>query len=266
VPRSPRELAEVALLVAREAGAVALTGWRTRPTATAKQTPTDLVTEYDLRVERLIRERLADLTPELPVVAEEEGGATKGDIAFCCDPIDGTTNFAHGHHYWAVSIGVLVRGAPVAGAVVAPALETSWTGWQDGPALRNGEPCRVSATTLVGEAVVATGFPYDRSREPDNNFSSFFRVKQAVRAVRRCGAAAIDVCLVADGTYDAFWERELHAWDLAGAAAVALAAGARVTALDGGPPVLERGHVLVSNGRVHDGLRGLICGASLPAG
>jgi myo-inositol-1(or 4)-monophosphatase len=259
---SPRELAEVALLVAREAGALALTGWRTRPAAMTKQTPTDLVTEYDVQVERLIRERLADLTPELPVVAEEEGGAPQGDVAFYCDPIDGTTNFAHGHHYWAVSIGVLERGAPVAGAVVAPALETSWVGWQGGPALRNGEPCQVSATASLGEAMVATGFPYDRSRDPDNNFSSFIRVKRTVRAVRRCGSASIDTCLVADGTYDAFWERELRVWDLAGGAAVALAGGGRITALDGGPPILERGHVLVSNGRVHDSLLGLICGGA----
>jgi myo-inositol-1(or 4)-monophosphatase len=254
-----QQLATIALQVAQEASEIAAAGWRQRPQA-AKKAPADLVTEYDLSTERFIRSRLDELAPDFSVMAEEEGGAVGSGPAFYCDPIDGTTNFFHGHPFWAVSIGVVDGGMPIAGAVVAPALQTTWMGWQGGGALRNGERCCVSPTPSVGDALIATGFPLDRSREPDNNFASFARVKRAARAVRRCGSAAIDCCLVADGTYDAYWERRLHIWDVAAGSAIALAAGGRLTALDGGPPNLERGHVLLSNGRVHDQLIPLVCG------
>ncbi|MEB2312483.1 MAG: inositol monophosphatase family protein [Sorangiineae bacterium] len=250
---SPEELARLAHEVAREAGALVLTGWRRHPRATLKARA-DLVTEYDLRSERLIRARLGERAPDLPIVAEEEGGEPARGPTFYVDPLDGTTNFVHGHHFWAVSVGVLEGGEPVAGAVVAPALGVSWTGYRGGPALRDGAPCRVSATAALEDALVATGFPVDRARSPDDNFDSFVRVKRAAQGVRRCGAAAIDLCLVADGTYDGYWERRLHAWDLAAGAAVLLAAGGRVSALDGGPARLEVGHVIASNGLIHDAL------------
>jgi myo-inositol-1(or 4)-monophosphatase len=259
VVRSPAELAEIALRVAREAGALALAGWRSHPTVRLKG-PADVVTQYDLESERLIRERLAAAAPEFAVVGEEEGGETRDGVAFYCDPIDGTTNFAHGHPMWCVSIGVVDHGRPVAGAVVAPALGTTWVGWRDGPSLRDGAPCRVSTTERIQDALIATGFPPERRQEPDNNFASYVRVKQAARAVRRCGSAALDACMVADGTYDGYWERRVKPWDLAGGVAVALAAGARLTALDGSEPCLEAGHVILSNGRIHAALIPLIEG------
>jgi myo-inositol-1(or 4)-monophosphatase len=211
----------------------------------------DLLTRYDLDSERLIRKRLAELAPELGIVGEEYGGRESPGRSFYVDPLDGTTNFAHGHPFWAVSIGVLDEGVPVAGAVVAPCLATEWCGSLGGQALRNGEPCGVSATDRLDEALLATGFPADRSREPDSNLSTFVRLKRAVRGIRRCGSAAIDLCFVADGTYDGYWERHLNAWDLAAGAAVVRCAGGCVTALDGGPPRLEVGHIAATNGRIH---------------
>jgi myo-inositol-1(or 4)-monophosphatase len=157
-----------------------------------------------------------------------------------------------------VSIGVLAAGVPVAGAVVAPSLATEWIGWQGGTARRNQEQCAVSSTDQLGDALLATGFPTDRTRAPENNFDTFVRVKQVVRAVRRCGAAAIDLCFVADGTYDGYWERVVNAWDLAGGAAVVLAAGGRLTSLDGSPARLERGNVLATNGHIHSDLTHLL--------
>jgi myo-inositol-1(or 4)-monophosphatase len=264
VQRSPGELARIAFLVATEAAELVLEGWRSRPTVSRKS-PKDLVTEYDLASERWIRRRLAELTPELGVQAEEEGGLRGEEPSWCCDPLDGTTNFVHGHYFWAVSVGVLADGLPIAGAVVAPALGTHWVGFQGGGAARNGEPCQVSDTRELGDALIATGFPYTgRDREPDNNFASFARVKRAARAVRRCGSAALDACLVADGTYDAYWERSVKPWDLAGGIAVALGAGAKLTALDGSPAVLERGNVLLSNGHLHAALSRLVLGESGP--
>jgi myo-inositol-1(or 4)-monophosphatase len=256
---SPEALAQIAFEVATEAAASLLAGFRKHPAVTEKARA-DLVTEYDLASERLIRKRLAERTPEIPVVAEEQGGAPAegGGRTWFCDPLDGTTNFVHGHHFFCVSIGVAEAGVPIAGAVVAPALTTHWRAFRGGPALRNGEPCAVSSTSELGKALVGTGFPSDRSRAPHNNFDAFTRVKQRVQGVRRCGSAAIDLCLVADGTYDAYWERRLNAWDVMAGCALVSAAGGEISALDGTPPDLSVGHILASNGRIHRDLLTLL--------
>jgi myo-inositol-1(or 4)-monophosphatase len=259
VPRgelSPSSYASLALEVATEAGKLLLGGYRKRPTPTEKA-KRDLVTEFDLQSERLIIERLSEATPELGLVAEESGGRQK-PLSWFCDPLDGTTNFVHGHPFWAVSIGLLEQGQPLAGAVVAPALGLSWVGYEGGTALRAGEICHVSETSELEQALVATGFPPDRQTAPANNLDTFVRVKKVVRGVRRCGSAALDLCLVADGTYDAYWERRLNTWDVAGGAAVLRAAAGTLTALDGGPVDLSIGHLLASNGRVHGALQQLI--------
>jgi myo-inositol-1(or 4)-monophosphatase len=257
--RAPQELAQIAFEVASEAAQILLGGFRKQPTVTEKGRA-DLVTEYDLTSERLIRQRLAERTPEIAIVAEEQGGtAGTGDaLTWYCDPLDGTTNFVHGHFFFCVSIGVAEAGRPIAGAVVAPALSTHWRGWQGGPALRNDLSCRVSATAKLEHSLVATGFPSDRTQAGTNNFEAFTRVKPRVRGVRRCGSAAIDLCLVADGTYDAYWERRLNAWDLMAGSALVLAAGGTISALDGTPPDLSVGHILASNGQIHAELLSLL--------
>ena len=256
---SPEQLSRIAFEVATEAAALLLAGFRKHPAVTEKARA-DLVTDFDFASERLIRQRLAQRTPEIAIVAEEQGGAAAlgGGLTWYCDPLDGTTNFVHGHHFFCVSIGVAEDNKPIAGAVVAPALATHWVGFQGGPALRNGEPCRVSDTTELEHALVGTGFPSDRSSSQSNNFDAFLRVKPRVRGVRRCGSAAIDLCLVADGTYDAYWERRLNAWDVMAGSALVLAAGGELSALDGTPPDLSVGHILASNGRVHGALLALV--------
>jgi len=257
--RSPEELAQIAFEVASEAAQFLYEGFRKRP-AVREKGRADLVTEYDLASERTIRLRLAERTPEIAIVGEEQGGtpAPGQGLTWYCDPLDGTTNFAHGHFFFCVSLGIAQAGIPIAGAVVAPALATHWRGFRGGPALRNGEPCRVSETCELDQALVATGFPSDRSQAASNNFSAFTRVKPRVRGVRRCGSAAIDLCLVADGTYDAYWERRLNAWDLMAGSALVLAAGGQLSALDGTPPDLSVGHVLASNGRLHSAISSLV--------
>lgn len=253
---TPESYASLALEVASDAGALLLTGYRRRPVSTEKS-KRDLVTEFDVRSEALIVARLSSATPELGIVAEE-GGGDERPLTWFCDPLDGTTNFVHGHPFWCVSIGLLDRGEPIAGAVVAPALGLSWIGYAGGPALRSGELCHVSETDELDRSLVATGFPSDRRTAPENNFDSFTRVKSVAQGVRRCGSAAIEMCMVADGTYDAYWERRLHAWDVAAGAAMILAAGGKLTALDGGPVNLHVGHLVASNGRVHQALCDLL--------
>jgi myo-inositol-1(or 4)-monophosphatase len=248
--RSPAELAGIALQVAEECAKIIVAGYRMRPAAD-KKGPVDLVTEFDLRSEQHLRNRLFELTPEIPLLAEERGGSNVQELCWYCDPLDGTTNFVHGHPFFAVSIGAMQGGVPTAGVVVAPVLNLTWVGYQNGLATRNGEPCEVSQTEVLDEALFATGFPLDRRHEPQNNFLAWASVKKQARGVRRCGSAAIDLCFVADGTYDGYWERSLHAWDLVAGAAIVLAAGGQVTALDGSAARLDIGNVVATNGRMH---------------
>jgi len=265
VPRgelTPESYASLALEVAAEAGTLLLQGYRSRPTPTEKARR-DLVTEFDVRSEELIVARLSSATPDLGLVAEESGARRQAGLSWFCDPLDGTTNFVHGHPFWSVSIGLLESGVPVAGAVVAPVLGLSWVGHRGGPAQRSGEICHVSETSELEQALVATGFPPDRHTAPHNNLDTFVQVKKVVQGVRRCGSAAIEMCLVADGTYDAYWERRLNAWDCAAGAAVLLSAGGKLTALDGGPVDLSIGHLIASNGRVHEALQRLIAGTDI---
>ena len=250
-------LTHVALEVAREAAAFALGGFHGVMHVSHKGRA-DLVTEWDVETERLIRKRLSELTPALPVVGEEEGGSASSDSVWYADPIDGTTNYVHGHPFWCVSIGLMHRGEPVLGAVVAPALRSEWWGSRGGPARKNDAVCRVSTTEVLEDSLLATGFPRDRQTEPDNNFSSFVSVKRVVQGVRRCGSAAMDLCMVADGTYDAYWERRLSPWDLTAGAAIVVAAGGRISDFGGGAPRLESGQIVASNARVHDALLGLL--------
>jgi myo-inositol-1(or 4)-monophosphatase len=265
VPRrelTPERYASLALEVAAEASTLLLQGYRSRPTPTEKARR-DLVTEFDLRSEELIVARLSSATPDLGLVAEERGVARQAGLSWFCDPLDGTTNFVHGHPFWSVSIGLLEGGEPLAGAVVAPALGLSWVGYRGGQARRNGETCQVSETSDLEQALVATGFPPDRHTAPHNNLDTFAQVKKVVQGVRRCGSAAIDLCLVADGTYDAYWERRLNAWDCAAGAAVLLSAGGKLTALDGGPVNLSIGHLIASNGAIHTALEQLIAATDI---
>jgi myo-inositol-1(or 4)-monophosphatase len=251
------QLTRIALEVAEEAARLVHGAYRTA-FRTSEKGRADLVTEYDVKSERLIRDRLARLTPDLPVVGEEEGGQARGPTWFC-DPIDGTTNFVHGHPFFCVSIGLIEDGEALLGAVVAPALDLRFSGFVGGGAFRNHEPCHVSDTRSVGDALLATGFhPGYAGQALHDNVASFERVLRAARGIRRCGSAALDLCLTADGTYDAYWERPLNAWDVAGGAAIVLAAGGRITDLVGGPPDLAKGHIIASNGHIHDELQSLL--------
>lgn len=255
--RSPAELAAIALQVAEGCANLVSQGYRTRPSP-QKKGRVDLVTEFDLISERYLRAQLTELTPEIPILAEEQGGLFVDELCWYCDPLDGTTNFVHGHPFYAVSIGAMARGVPIAGVVIAPALNLTWLGHQGTQTTRNGRPCQVSETEDLDDSLFATGFPPDRTQEISNNFSAWAKVKKRVLGVRRCGSASIDLCFVADGTYDGYWERSLHAWDLVGGAAIVIASGGQVTALDGAPPRLDTGNIVATNGRMHSALLDLL--------
>jgi myo-inositol-1(or 4)-monophosphatase len=260
-PEGLNELLAVALSAAREAGALVQAAWRKHPAAEHKGR-TDLVTRFDRESEALLRARLT-AEASFPVVGEEAGGDRApgaNDATWFVDPIDGTTNFVHGHPFYCVSIGLVVGIVPVLGVVVAPALGVEWTGAVGGAgteaAKRSGEPCGVSGVRELGDALLATGFPYDRATSEDNNFDAFVAIKKKCQAVRRCGSAALDLCLVADGTYDGYWEKKLAPWDCAAGAALVVAAGGRISDYAGGPADVLTGQLLATNGVVHEALLG----------
>jgi myo-inositol-1(or 4)-monophosphatase len=254
-PADASALVGIALESAREAAALVHAAWRKHPTAEHKGR-TDLVTRFDRESETLLNARLTAATP-YPVVGEEHGGqraAGPDALTWYVDPIDGTTNFVHGHPFWCVSVGLLAGVRPVLGAVVAPSLATEWVGVAGGESTRNGERCQVSTVARVDDALLATGFPYDRHSSPENNFDAFVAIKKKCQAVRRCGSAALDLCLVADGTYDGYWENKLKVWDVAAGSAIVLGAGGRVTDYGGARADLTVGQVIATNGHIHDQL------------
>ena len=248
----PGALLETALAAAEDAATLVMRGYRSRPTV-GKKGRIDLVTEFDRASETLLRERLTRDTP-FAFHGEETGAVGTGDVVWYVDPLDGTTNFVHGHPFFCVSVGLFAEGEPVLGAIVAPALGVTWTGLATGGAWRNGVPCAVSDEASLDDALLATGFPYDRATSPDNNLAEFVALKLRGHGVRRCGAAAVDLCLVADGTYDGYWERKLNPWDFCAGAAIVLGAGGRLSALDGGPADVRSGNLVATNGHVHDAL------------
>jgi len=258
------ETLRVAQLVAREAGRILLEGWGTRPSVGFKSEDINLVTEYDKRSEALIVERLARAFPADRIVAEEgttvtgtaAGEARSGGRIWYVDPLDGTTNFAHGLPLFSVSLGLWVDGRAVLGVVEAPAL--GWTfagttkaGGSPGGSTFNGKPISPSTTDRLGSALLVTGFPYERN-PVQNNLAEWTAFTAAAQGTRRLGSAALDLCFVACGWLDGYWERALHPWDLVAGAAIVEGAGGRATELDGSPFIGTTGRVLASNGHIHD--------------
>jgi myo-inositol-1(or 4)-monophosphatase len=223
-----------------------------------KSSGADLVTEVDVRVQDVVTEFLARRAPGACVVSEEGAAShADGDERIYLDPIDGTLNFVHGLGEHALSIGYWRGGAPVAGVVLKLSTVDLFTAERGHGAFRNGGPIRVSSRTRVEDALVATGWPYDKSRA-DVVLSQMRAVIARCQEVRILGSAALAVCYVAAGVLDGYWETGLQSWDLAAGAAIALEAGAAITGSDGGPFVLERGAVLATNGGLHARMTELI--------
>jgi myo-inositol-1(or 4)-monophosphatase len=219
-----------------------------------KTNPRDLVTEWDVRSEECIRRVLGELTPGVPVLGEELGGDTTGDARWIVDPIDGTVNFAHGLPIWSVSIAFEENGVITAGVVAAPVLGWWHEATLGGGAVADGAPARVSEIAQFDHALLVTGFPYDRATSPENNFAEWEHMQRRAGACRRLGSAAIDLCLVARGWMDGYWERKLKVWDVAAASLIVTEAGGRVTDWAGAPPDLYAGSVVATNGAIHEEL------------
>jgi len=242
---------ETLLLAASEAGRLLMEKFDTGVTIAYKGA-IDLVTEADLASEQAIVAILRTRHPEHDILAEEGDYGRRGaDQRWIVDPLDGTTNFAHGFPWFAVSIALEVRGEVVLGAVFNPHNNELFVAERGKGATLNGRPLRVSSTENLERALLATGFAYDHKLCPDNNYSHFERFQRAVQAVRRAGVASLDLACVAAGRFDGFWELKLKPWDVAAGVLLVEEAGGRVSDYGGVPMPLDRGEILASNGHLH---------------
>ena len=261
----------VARRIAGEAGAILRAGAGRGHLTATKRTSVDLVTEYDTRAEAHIVRALLGAFPDDAVVAEEGGGrAGASGRRWLVDPLDGTTNFAHGLPFFCVSIALEDGDGARVGVIEAPAL-----GWQFYGARGQGaflvEPARslaerrlrVSDTDALGQSLLATGFPYDTATSARNNLGAWSAIYPRTQGLRRVGAAALDLCFVAAGWVDGYWELKIKPWDIAAGALFVVEAGGRVTGFAGQPFRSDAGEILATNGRLHDELAAALAAAGL---
>ena len=215
----------------------------------------DLVTEVDVAIEREFRAHIAEAWPGHEVLGEEfgasAGGATAGPPCWIFDPIDGTTNFAHGLPIFCASLALEIEGRVEVGAVYDPMRDELFTAERGHGAWLNNRRLGVSATDAIGDALLVTGFPYTVQSDGEAILGLFGRFVAKARAVRRLGSAALDVCYVAAGRMDGFWEQGLGAWDIAAASLLVEEAGGTVSDLEGQPFRVRTGRLLATNGRIH---------------
>jgi myo-inositol-1(or 4)-monophosphatase len=258
-------LLALALRLAREAGAIQRRRYESGFAIDHKSQPVDLVTEVDHACEAHLVERLARERPRDAVLAEEGRGEDRAEarLRWVIDPLDGTTNFAHGYPRFAVSIGVEREGEPWLGVVYDPLLDELYHAVAGAGAFRNGRPIRVSRETAFERALLATGFAYDKAVSDDDNLREFAAALKAARELRRDGSAALDLCYVASGRLDGYWEHKLKRWDVAAGGLIVREAGGRVTDRAGGESWRSGREVVATNGAVHAALLALLA-ASRP--
>lgn len=262
------EILSTAIIIARGAGAILREGIATieanRGTRlTFKTSDIDPVTEYDVRSEKYIVGELQRLYPTHRIVGEEGGNYAARphshsishshdghDYEWQIDPLDGTVNFAHGFSVFCVSIGLVIDGVPALGAIYSPISDELYAASRGHGATRNGVPIHVSITDTLKRSLLVTGFPYD-THIRDTNLPEFLGFQHTSQAVRRFGSAALDMCYVAAGQMDGYWEMGIKAHDIAAAIAIVREAGGTVTDFDGGQGMLESGYIVASNGLIH---------------
>jgi len=212
----------------------------------------DLVTEADLAAEAAVLRLLQAETPEIGVLAEESGRRpAEGALEWCVDPLDGTTNYAHGFPVYATSVGLTWQGIPLLGALALPAFDELFWAAPGLGSWCNDRRLAVSGCRQLADALLATGFAYDRQQRLDNNYAEFAWFTHRTHGVRRAGAAAVDLAFVASGKVDGYWERGLAPWDLAAGLVLVEEAGGVVTGYDGSPADLASGRVVAAGPGLH---------------
>ena len=250
-----QERAELGARIAREAGEILMRHY-SRLEGYEHKGPLDLVTAADKESEAFLVRSILEAFPEDSVLAEEDGeqGGGNSGYLWIIDPLDGTTNFVHSHPQFSVSVALTRNGEGVFGAVNAPARKELFLAARGKGATLNGKPIHVSQTDSLSQSLLASGFAYDRRERMDVLLSRLAKALLAARGFRREGAAAQDLCSVAAGRLDGFWEDNLNAWDVAAGAVILEEAGGRLSGFDGGTHDIFARNTVATNGRIHGAL------------
>jgi myo-inositol-1(or 4)-monophosphatase len=215
----------------------------------------NLATEMDVRSERAVVETLRVSFPDHGIIAEEETNIKNNSgFTWIIDPLDGTTNYAHGYPCFSVSIALEQEGEVVLGVVYDPMRDELFSAQKGQGAALNGKPIHVSCADRLINSLLATGFPYDRKVSDKNNMAHFHKLLMASQEVRRDGSAALDLCYVACGRFDGFWELKLKPWDVAAGSLVVREAGGTVSGFTGSGFNLHGEEIVASNGKIHDAM------------
>lgn len=249
---------DVGVAAAARAGEILLNYWGETHTV-EKKGAINLVTEADLASENAIIQLIRAVFPDHSVLAEESG-VTLGTEAYewIIDPLDGTTNFAHHLPDFSLSIALAFEGGIVFGVVLNPVTGELFCGTRGQGSSLNGRPIRVSSTKVVGESLLVTGFPYNLQSVIRPLIYRLERCLMAAQGVRRLGSAALDLCYVACGRFDGFWEQNLAPWDTAAGVVIAEEAGARISDFSNGPYGIEKKEILATNGLIHQEMTALL--------
>jgi myo-inositol-1(or 4)-monophosphatase len=243
----------VAIEAAREAGQfLRYSVGRVRSIETKEGEETNLVSEIDRGSEERIISIIRRHYPAHGILAEESGASsTDGEYKWIIDPLDGTTNFLHGLPVFCVTIGIEYRGEIIAGVVYDPNQDVLYTAEKGRGAYMNGRRMKVSATGKLIDSVLMTGFPYNIAKNPDHAVEHFVDFLMEARGIRRFGSAALDLCYVAAGRLDGFWEVDLHPWDMAAGILLVTEAGGTVSDFSGAPLSIYGRKIVASNGVIH---------------
>jgi myo-inositol-1(or 4)-monophosphatase len=241
--------------ISYEAGKILLKGFRSNKTIVSYKSRTDLVTDIDEKSEKFLFEKINKEFSDHSIVAEEGSRKdTKGEFIWYVDPIDGTNNFAHGLPFFCISIGVFSRelNSMVSGVVYNPFLDELFSAIKNSGSTLNGEKISVSKTGDIGISILATGFPYEKDNPEINNLKEFNEILPNVQGIRRFGSAALDLCYLACGRFDGYWEHQLKPWDMAAGSLIAEEAGGVVTDYSGQQFDPEKPQLVASNGKIHE--------------
>lgn len=254
-PFSPDALLEAAVAASQEAGALLLK-YAEAGFHIEYKNPINLVTDADRAAEQCVIDRIKAHFPTHRFLAEERGRLEEEQSPYLwiIDPLDGTTNFAHGYPAYCVSIGLEYQGRCVLGAVFDPSRNELFTAIEHRGAQLNGRPLHVSNTMALDVSLLVTGFAYDIRETPRNNLDHFVKFALKAQGLRRTGSAALDLCYVAAGRFDGFWEVQLNPWDMAAGSVIVREAGGRLTDFRGKDLSIYGQELVASNGRIHEAM------------
>ena len=252
------DIIQIVEAIARQAGTILMEGYG-KVQRIQHKGAIDLVTEFDKRSEEVILPSIEKEFPGHAILAEESGHHYRdSEYQWVIDPLDGTTNFAHGLPIFSVSIALLKNNSPVAGVVYDPLRDEMFSAELGRGTTLNDRPIRVSTRAELGQAVLSTGFPYDIRTNPQNNFAQFVYLQRRTRAVRHLGSAALDCAWTAMGRLDGYWEFGVKPWDVGAGALLVREAGGWVTSVYGNEDFLSSDSIVVSNGLLHEPLLRLL--------